>query len=114
MSPSSPRAAAEPTLQRLRLDDCELAYFERHPEQKGRGPTLLLVHATGFHARLWDQILARLPAVHSIALDQRGHGRSDSQPIRHWRVMGEDQARLVETLELRDIVGVGHSMGGTR
>ncbi len=110
--PPSQVTATEPTLHRLRLEDCELAYFERHPERKGRGPTLLLVHATGFHARLWDQILARLPAVHSIALDQRGHGRSESQPIRHWRVMGEDQARLVAALDLRDIVGVGHSMGG--
>ena len=96
---------------RLQRDECELAYFERHPELKGRGPSLLFVHATGFHARVWDQIIARLPPVHSIALDQRGHGRSGKLPILHWRVMGEDQAALVEATDLRDIVGVGHSMG---
>jgi pimeloyl-ACP methyl ester carboxylesterase len=96
----------------VRLNDCELAYYERHPELGGRGPTLLFVHATGFHARVWDQIIARLPPAHSIALDQRGHGRSESQRILHWRTMGRDQAALVEALDLDGIVGVGHSMGG--
>ena len=106
-----PQPTAEPTLHRLRLNDCELAYYERHPELKGRGLTLLFVHATGFHARVWDQIIARLPRAHSIALDQRGHGRSESQRIPHWRVMGQDQAALVGALGLDGIVGIGHSMG---
>ncbi len=92
--PADPGAAAGatpgPTLHRVRLNDCELAYFERHPELRGRGPTLFFVHATGFHARVWDQIIARLPHTHSIALDQRGHGRSEKRPITHWRVLGED------------------------
>lgn len=101
----------EPTLHRLRLNDCDLAYFERYPELKGQGPTLLFVHATGFHARVWDQIIERLPPTHSIALDQRGHGRSEPKPILHWRTVGRDQAALVEALKLNDIVGVGHSMG---
>jgi pimeloyl-ACP methyl ester carboxylesterase len=101
----------KPKLHRVRLNDCGLAYYERHPELRGRGPTLFFVHATGFHARVWDQIVARLPATHSVALDQRGHGLSEKKPILHWRVMGEDQAALVEELDLRNIVGVGHSMG---
>lgn len=95
----------------MRLNDCELAYYERCPELKGRGPTLFFVHATGFHARVWDQIIARLPRAHSIALDQRGHGRSEKQRLSHWRTMGQDQAALVEALALENIVGVGHSMG---
>jgi pimeloyl-ACP methyl ester carboxylesterase len=101
----------EPALHRIRVNDCELAYYERHPELKEHGPTLLLVHATGFHARVWDQIIARLPACHSIALDQRGHGRSEKKIIADWRTLGQDQAALVEALDLDDIVGVGHSMG---
>jgi lipase len=103
--------SAAPVLHRIRVNDCELAYFERHPDLKGRGPTLFLVHATGFHARVWDQIIARLPPCHSIALDQRGHGRSEKRRITHWRTMGQDQAAIVEALDLTDIVGVGHSMG---
>jgi pimeloyl-ACP methyl ester carboxylesterase len=107
----APEATVDPTLHRIRLNDCELAYYERHPELRGRGPTLLFVHATGFHARVWDQIIARLPRAHSVALDQRGHGCSEKKRISHWRTMGQDQAALVEALDLDEIVGVGHSMG---
>jgi len=80
---AAPQAPAEPALHRVKLDECELAYYERHPELEGRGPMLFFVHATGFHARVWDQIIARLPTAHSVALHQRGHGRSESQPILH-------------------------------
>jgi lipase len=106
-----PDTAAAPVLHRVRLNDCDLTYYERHAELKNSGPTLFFVHATGFHARVWDQIIARLPDVHSIAMDQRGHGQSEKKHITHWRLMGEDQAALVRALELEDIVGVGHSMG---
>ena len=102
---------AEPALHFLRRSDCELAYFERHTELRGHGPTLLFVHATGFHARVWDRIIERLPPAHSIALDQRGHGRSSNVALDHWRTAGEDQVALVDALELDGIVGVGHSMG---
>ena len=102
----------EPVLHKIRVNDVELAYFERHRQLRGRGPTLHLVHATGFHARVWDQIIARLPAVHSIAVDQRGHGRSENVQIGHWKTMGQDQAALIEALDLTNVVGVGHSMGG--
>ena len=77
-----------------------------------REASLLLAHATGFHARCWDQVIAHLGERHVIAVDQRGHGRSDKMPITDWRVLGEDLDALVRALELRDLVGVGHSMGG--
>lgn len=102
---------SEPMLHRVHVNDVELAYFERYPQLKDKGPTLFLVHATGFHARVWDQIIARLPACHSIALDQRGHGRSEKKSIFHWQTMGQDQAAFVQALDLRNIIGVGHSMG---
>jgi len=111
MTDLAPDASPDPAEHRVRLDDCELTYFERHPELRGQGPTLFFVHATGFHARVWDGIIARLPKMHSIALDQRGHGRSEKKPITHWRMVGEDQAALARALDLKDIVGVGHSMG---
>ena len=39
-------------------------------------PPILFAHATGFHARVWDQVIAHLPDYHCFALDLRGHGRS--------------------------------------
>jgi pimeloyl-ACP methyl ester carboxylesterase len=87
----------------------ELAIWER----PGDGPAVLLCHATGFHARCWDQVTVRLPGRRSIAVDMRGHGRSFKPgPPYCWRRFGEDVAELCRALALRDAVGVGHSMGG--
>ncbi|HVM95071.1 MAG TPA: alpha/beta hydrolase, partial [Candidatus Acidoferrales bacterium] len=47
-----------------------------------------------------------------IAVDQRGHGRSDKIFPVHWSEFGRDLADIVRAMDLRDIVGVGHSMGG--
>ena len=97
---------------RVRANGLELAFVEWRPELRGREPAILLAHATGFHARVWDQVIGHLGERHVISVDQRGHGRSDHVEITHWRVFGQDLAALVRQLDLRDIVGVGHSMGG--
>lgn len=102
----------EITEHRVRANGIELAYFEWGREHRATEPTLLLVHATGFHARCWDPVIERLGERHVIAVDQRSHGRSDRTEITHWKVFGEDLADFVRQLDLRDLVGVGHSMGG--
>jgi lipase len=79
----------------------------------GEGPPILFCHATGFHSRCWDQVIAHVPGRHCIALDFRGHGQSAKPgPPYHWRTFGEDLAALVESLGLLGAIGVGHSMGG--
>lgn len=90
-------------------DGARLVYFEWG--ERGE-ETVLLVHATGFHARCWDQVVKHLPRRHVISLDMRGHGRSDKRPPYAWDRFGQDVVELVERLDLRGIVGVGHSMGG--
>jgi pimeloyl-ACP methyl ester carboxylesterase len=93
----------------VRVAAGELAIWE----QPGDGAPILFCHATGFHARCWDQVIARLPGRRSIAVDMRGHGRSfRPHPPYSWRTFGEDIAELCRALGLRDAVGVGHSMGG--
>ena len=81
----------------------------------GSGPGIVIHHATGFHARVYDAIARRLARrFHVVALDARGHGDSD-KPIDGYRWQGfvGDLAALVETLGLRGAIGVGHSLGGT-
>ncbi len=102
----------EPTLHRVRANGIELAYFEWNAERAGRDPTLLLAHATGFHARVWDPMISHLGERHVIAVDQRGHGRSEKAAVDSWETVGEDLRQLVSGLSLRGAVGVGHSMGG--
>lgn len=93
----------------LKLQDGTLAVFE----WPGTGPTLLFVHATSFHARCWDQVIAHLPGRHCFAVDMRGHGRSfKPAPPYPWRAFAEDLVELGTQLQLQDAVGIGHSMGG--
>lgn len=99
-----------PTLHRARANGVELAYFEwGTPSDE---PTIFLVHATGFHARVWDQMISFLGVRHVIALDQRCHGRSENAPVDNWTVFGRDTAEVIRSLGLSGAVGVGHSMGG--
>lgn len=100
-----------PIESRRRVNGIELCLFEWGKKSNDQ-PTVLLAHATGFHARCWDAVVRHLGDHHVVALDQRGHGRSDAPEITHWRAFGEDLAGLVDVLGLERIVGVGHSMGG--
>jgi len=100
---------SEPNETRVRVNDIELCLFE----WEGEGPPIFLAHATGFHARCWDQVVAHLPGRHCFALDMRGHGRSEKPvPPYSWLNFGKDVAEVVKLLGLQDAVGVGHSKGG--
>jgi pimeloyl-ACP methyl ester carboxylesterase len=74
-------------------------------------------HANGFNARTYRTILSPLAgALRILALDQRGHGLSGLAPIEgrvSWDDVAEDLMAVLETLDLRDVVLAGHSMGGT-
>ena len=80
----------------------------------GTKPTLLLLHATGFHARCWDATVAALPDdQHVIALDLRGHGRSyRPNSLSDWMATAQDVVAFVNAQFTVPVVAVGHSMGG--
>ncbi len=103
-------STSEPELCFAKLNGVELAYWERGAPCADK-PTLFFVHATGFHGRVFDRVLEAFPGYHSIAFEQRGHGRSEHSPIRHWRTMGEDQAAFLAEKGLSRLIGIGHSMG---
>lgn len=102
---------AGPFSGRAIIGDFTMAYTEWRPDLRGAGPTLLFVHATGFHGRLWDEIVGLLPGHHIICVDQRGHGNSSGGPVTHWGIYGEDLAKFVTALDLHTVCGIGHSMG---
>ena len=82
-------------------------------EWPGAGPAVFLAHATSFHARCWDQVAERLPGVRCLAIDMRGHGRSDRPPPPYpWLAFGEDVAAVTREMGIRGALGVGHSKGG--
>lgn len=101
----------QPRLHHIRANGLSLACFEWRAALRGDAPTLWMVHATGFHARVWDQVIHHLPGRHVIAVEQRGHGRSEARDFHSWADFSHDQASLAAAFDLRSAVGIGHSMG---
>lgn len=96
----------------IAVNGITLCYFE-WGRAGGDAPTVLLAHATGFHGRCWDKVVAALPeGQHVIAVDQRGHGRSEKVSPYDWAAFGADMTAFIAALGLQRIIGVGHSMGG--
>lgn len=88
-----------------------------HPAS-GEATPLLLVHATGLHARVFDRLVAALPGDRRVlAPELRGHGRSRwpaGEPFPErlpWDVFADDLVETVEALGLDRLLIAGHSMG---
>jgi lipase len=102
-----------PELQFVDVGDVALAVHRWRPTSPASDGPIVLSHATGFHARCWDRVVPLLGRREVLAIDLRGHGRSGKvPPTEGWHTFGKDLARLVAALDLKEIVAVGHSMGG--
>jgi non-heme chloroperoxidase len=81
----------------------------------GSGRPVVFSHGWPLDADAWDaQMLFLLQnGFRVIAHDRRGHGRSD-QPSKgnDMDTYADDLAELIEELDLRDVILVGHSTGG--
>lgn len=83
------------------------------PESEQGRPGILLLHGLLGRASHWAPTARRFtPRYHAIALDQRGHGRSDKPEGPYTRDAHiADAAAAIEQLGLAPAVVVGHSMG---
>jgi len=89
----------------------------------GEGPPLIISHATGFHARTYQPVIAALRSSFDVwGVDYRGHGHSllDETSTFVWHDFADDLLAAVAEMrtQLRldttaPIVGLGHSMGAT-
>jgi pimeloyl-ACP methyl ester carboxylesterase len=78
-------------------------------------PVMLCVHGGAAHAHWFDFVAgAHAADYHVLSIDLRGHGDSEwaSPPSYLYSDYAADVAAAVATLDLRDFVLVGHSMGG--
>jgi pimeloyl-ACP methyl ester carboxylesterase len=84
-------------------------------EERGTGePPLLLSHGLmNDHSYFQPQLDKLSSQRRVVALDLRGHGKSD-QPEQRYTIDGfaDDLDWIVDELDLDDVVVVGHSMGG--
>ncbi|WP_344914949.1 alpha/beta hydrolase [Streptosporangium oxazolinicum] len=81
----------------------------------GSGQPVVFSHGWPLNADAWDDQMTLVAdnGFRAVAHDRRGHGRS-SQP---WNgndmdTYADDLAQLIETLDLREAILVGHSTGG--
>src|SRR5689334_21438320 len=81
----------------------------------GSGPPVVFSHGWPLCADAWEDQMVFLGqhGFRCIAHDRRGHGRS-SQPWNgnEMNTYADDLAALVEALDLKDAIHVGHSTGG--
>jgi magnesium chelatase accessory protein len=85
-----------------------------HVQVMGAGPVILLVHGTGASTHSWRDVLPRLALRHTVvAPDLPGHGFTSSPSAHGFSLPGMSRAigDLMEALDLRPTVAVGHSAG---
>ncbi|GCE13508.1 alpha/beta fold hydrolase [Tengunoibacter tsumagoiensis] len=81
----------------------------------GTGQPVVFSHGWPLNADAWDDQLLFVAShgYRAIAHDRRGHGRSSQTwDGNEMDTYADDLAELIEKLDLRDIVLVGHSTGG--
>lgn len=100
-------------MQRARVNGVEI-YFERHGDE---GEPLVLVHGYTGDIHDWRHQIAEFSRTHRVlALDHRGHGKSEAPSDRDTYTI-ENMAH--DVLAVADLAGfdrfhlVGHSMGGS-
>ena len=81
----------------------------------GEGQPIVLSHGWPLNADAWDEQLVFLASrgYRAIAHDRRGHGRSSqTSQGNDMDTYADDLAQLIDRLELKNAILVGHSTGG--
>jgi non-heme chloroperoxidase len=85
-------------------------YYEDH----GSGPPVVLIHGYPLSGRAWDKQLPVLlnAGRRVITYDRRGFGKSSQPALGYdYDTFASDLAALMDRLDLKDAIIVGHSMG---
>ncbi|MDF1521422.1 MAG: 3-oxoadipate enol-lactonase [Trueperaceae bacterium] len=86
---------------------------EPTPPSAPGSPALVFVHSLGTELRIWDDVVARLPANRRVRVDLRGHGLSDAPPGDYaLATLASDVLRVLDRLGVTEAVWVGVSIGG--
>jgi pimeloyl-ACP methyl ester carboxylesterase len=86
-----------------------------HAEEQGRGElALVFLHYWGGSSRTWRHVTTALASSYrTVAVDHRGWGQSDA-PLGGYGLedLAADALGVIEALDLKSYILVGHSMGG--
>jgi lipase len=100
-----------PEIRSQDIGDAEIQYLD-YP---GDGPTVVMLHATGFQPWLWHPIARELAGdYHVMAPYFCDHRVADpAEGGLSWLLLSDDLLKLVESLGIEWPALVGHSMGAT-
>ncbi len=95
--------------------EVRLAYFDLAPTGSTNGRTILLLHGKNFWGDYWADTARALAAqgFRVVIPDQLGFGRS-SKPNVHYsfELLALNTKKILDHLGVKQVVVVGHSMGG--
>jgi pimeloyl-ACP methyl ester carboxylesterase len=75
---------------------------------------MVLLHGGGQDGSSWNEVAPTLARTWCVyALDLRGHGRSSWTDSYSFELMRDDVTGFIDTLGLKDVTLVGHSLGAT-
>jgi 2-(acetamidomethylene)succinate hydrolase len=105
--------APAPTLPTIREHVIDTGRIALNVREAGHGPVAIFLHGITAAAAVWDPILQLVGSTfRAIAVDQRGHGRSDKpEDAYSGDAFAKDVSALIETLGCGPAVVVGHSLG---
>ncbi|MBJ6727159.1 alpha/beta fold hydrolase [Geomesophilobacter sediminis] len=95
--------------------DLRMAYMDVAPNGAPNGRTVLLLHGKNFFGAYWKDTIHALSAqgYRVVVPDQIGFGKS-SKPDLHYsfHLLAANTKKILDSLGIKKVVVVGHSMGG--
>jgi pimeloyl-ACP methyl ester carboxylesterase len=95
--------------------DLRMAYMDVRPEGEGNGRAVLLLHGKNFFGAYWKETIRFLVrnGFRVIVPDQIGFGKSSKPNIHYsFHLLAANTKKLLDTLGVKEVDLVGHSMGG--
>jgi len=95
--------------------DLKMAYMNVPPDGKDTGRTVVLLHGKNFFGAYWKETIAFLSrnGFRVIVPDQLGFGKSSKPDIHYsFHLLAANTKKLLDTLGIKEVAVVGHSMGG--
>ena len=95
--------------------DLRMAYMDVAPDGEPNGKTVVLLHGKNFFGSYWKDTIRFLArnGFRVIVPDQIGFGKSSKPNIHYsFHLLAANTRKLIDTLDIKQAIVVGHSMGG--
>lgn len=95
--------------------DLKMAYMDVLPSGGGNGKTVLLLHGKNFSGVYWKNTITFLAdnGYRVVVPDQIGFGKSSKPNIHYsFHALAANTKKLLDTLNVKEVTVIGHSMGG--